>query len=78
MIDMDNANDTPVATGSQGDTAEPTSDLTVPTSMRLDADLWKAVKIAAIHRGCTATSIVTEALADWLERNAQPVDGEAA
>jgi hypothetical protein len=45
-------------------------DKPIRTTLYLDPGLWKALKIEAIKRGATATSLVNMAIRHWLT-NAQ-------
>lgn len=41
---------------------------TSKTSFRLPSELWTAVRIEALKRGCDAQDIVAQALSDFLKK----------
>ena len=43
----------------------------VKTSIKIDPDLWKEVKIQAIRQDLTVSAAVQEALEQWIDKRAK-------
>lgn len=39
------------------------------TSVRVETELWKALRLESVRRGVSANEIVNEALREWMEKH---------